>query len=1070
MIKLLFILRSSLPEQINGSRFFPLIAISLFYCWTPVFCGAQQTGVIRELIPNAASKGELQGGERHVYKITLSAGSYLRVLLSSNDLYLESELFAPDSSTDIGVIFYPNEREQRFISLIAETSGSYTLGIRPTLKDAKAGHYEVKIEELRTATETDRAHLAAERAEMEGVRLLTFASTVEQKRQGIAKYEEALGRWSKLGERKGELRMLAYIDIQYRELGEPQTALEYRKQAIEIARTVGDRYQEANLIMGFGQLHRSLGESQKALDSFNQARQLFKELSARYGEATAIQNIGITLLNLGEWQNGVQHLEEALVTYSAVGSRSGECVILNSIGSVHRRLGNIEKAIAFHNRVLAIARANKLLDAESASLGNLGTDYFESGDRQKALDFFEQALKLSRASGVRVYEGDMLKRIGDSAYLLGDHQKALDFFNQALALYRSIWERRREARALHSLAQVNTALGNFEEARQQIEKSLEIQESLRANIISQELRETIFTSAQSSFALYIDLLMRLHKKNPTAGHEAAALQASERARARGLLDLFSESQADIRQGVPENLLERERSLQQQINAKAAARTRLLSNKPTPVQAAFFDKEIAELSARYREVQVQIRQSSPRYAALTQPQPLSANEIQQQLDDRTVLLEFALGSEQSWLWAVTRSSINSYQLPSNSQIEPSARKVYELLTARQPKKGETENQYQTRIAEAELGFQAESAALSQTLFGQVAAKLQQEWKGKRLAIIASGALEYIPFSALPVPEAKEQQSVAKKENSRSSSSQLPPPLIAQHEIVNLPSASALAAMRSDTAGRKRADKNVAILADPVFEATDARVMNSVRKSATNHPAGNFRTGNEGQTSLSENAPQASSAFNPALMQSVKSFTRIDQRGGFSRLPFSREEAEAIASLVPKTSSLKATDFQATRTIATNRELSRYRIVHFATHGLLNSEHPELSGLVLSLVDETGKAQDGFLRMNEIYNLELPADLVVLSACQTALGKQIKGEGLVGLTRGFMYAGAQRVVASLWQVDDLATAELMKSFYRGMLKEGLRPAAALRGAQLEMQGQKRWSSPFFWAAFTLQGEWK
>jgi CHAT domain-containing protein len=189
-----------------------------------------------------------------------------------------------------------------------------------------------------------------------------------------------------------------------------------------------------------------------------------------------------------------------------------------------------------------------------------------------------------------------------------------------------------------------------------------------------------------------------------------------------------------------------------------------------------------------------------------------------------------------------------------------------------------------------------------------------------------------------------------------------------------------------------------------------------------------------------------------------------------LPFSREEADAIAEFVPARLLLRATDFQASRTKALSGELSSFRIVHFATHGLLNSEHPELSGLVLSLVDENGKAQDGFLRMHEIYNMRLPAEVVVLSACQTALGKEIKGEGLVGLTRGFMYAGAQRVVASLWQVDDLATAELMKRFYSKMLKENLRPAAALREAQLELMKQKRWASPYFWAAFVIQGEWK
>jgi CHAT domain-containing protein len=195
-----------------------------------------------------------------------------------------------------------------------------------------------------------------------------------------------------------------------------------------------------------------------------------------------------------------------------------------------------------------------------------------------------------------------------------------------------------------------------------------------------------------------------------------------------------------------------------------------------------------------------------------------------------------------------------------------------------------------------------------------------------------------------------------------------------------------------------------------------------------------------------------------------------RGALGRLPFSREEADAIAGLVSAGSLLKATGFRASRAMAVSGELSRYRIVHFATHGVLNSRQPDLSGLVLSLVDETGEPQDGFLRMNEIYNLRLPADLVTLSACQTALGKEIRGEGLVGLTRGFMYAGAQRVVASLWQVDDLATAHLMQHFYRGMLKEGLRPAAALRAAQIEMAKQKRWASPYYWAGFVLQGEWR
>jgi CHAT domain-containing protein len=195
------------------------------------------------------------------------------------------------------------------------------------------------------------------------------------------------------------------------------------------------------------------------------------------------------------------------------------------------------------------------------------------------------------------------------------------------------------------------------------------------------------------------------------------------------------------------------------------------------------------------------------------------------------------------------------------------------------------------------------------------------------------------------------------------------------------------------------------------------------------------------------------------------------GRIPRLPFTRIEAESIFSLRASRDALKALDFDASRRRVVSGELGNYRIVHFATHGLLNSQHPALSGIVLSLVDETGATQDGFLRLHEIFNLRLPADLVVLSACQTGLGKEIRGEGLVGLTRGFMYAGAARVVATLWKVDDVATAELMKHFYGGLLgREPQTPAAALREAQRALSRQKRWASPYYWAGFTQQGEWR
>jgi CHAT domain-containing protein len=280
------------------------------------------------------------------------------------------------------------------------------------------------------------------------------------------------------------------------------------------------------------------------------------------------------------------------------------------------------------------------------------------------------------------------------------------------------------------------------------------------------------------------------------------------------------------------------------------------------------------------------------------------------------------------------------------------------------------------------------------------------------------------------------------------------LIAKHEVVSVPSASVLSLIRRETVGRQRSARSVAVLADPVFEASDPRLESAKNRNSS----GEMPAASAADAELSE------------LTRAIRTMNFSDARAGFTRLPFSRYEAESIIALTPKVTGLKATDFNASRALAMSRQLSQYRIVHFATHGLLNSERPELSGLVFSLVDREGKQQDGFLRLHEIYNLQLNADLVVLSACETGLGKEIKGEGLIGLTRGFMYSGAPRVVASLWNVDDFATAELMKLFYQRMLKDGLPAGAALRASQLELSRQKRWASPYFWAGFVLHGEWK
>jgi len=257
---------------------------------------------------------------------------------------------------------------------------------------------------------------------------------------------------------------------------------------------------------------------------------------------------------------------------------------------------------------------------------------------------------------------------------------------------------------------------------------------------------------------------------------------------------------------------------------------------------------------------------------------------------------------------------------------------------------------------------------------------------------------------------------------------------------------IAVLREEEKARQPPPKTLAVLADAVYEKDDPRVRTNVPLK---------------RRQLSAKAP----GNKPPL----PSYTR-DCETAFQRLPFSRREGDAILALVSPAQAMRAYDFDASREIAMSAALRQYRYVHFASHGCINPEHPELSALVLTLVDSRGNSQDGLLRLHEIYNLQLNADLVVLSACETGLGAVVSGEGLVGLTRGFMYAGARHVVVSLWQINDEATSELMKALYQQMLVHHLRPAAALRAAQIAIWKQPRWKSPYYWGAFAIQGDWR
>jgi CHAT domain-containing protein len=386
-------------------------------------------------------------------------------------------------------------------------------------------------------------------------------------------------------------------------------------------------------------------------------------------------------------------------------------------------------------------------------------------------------------------------------------------------------------------------------------------------------------------------------------------------------------------------------------------------------------------------------SSPRYAALVRPRSATLAEVRAELvDSDTLLLEYALLPERSYLWVVGADGLRTFVLPGRARIEAAVSRL-------------------RRRWLTDPGAASPTEDLAELVLGPAAGLLGR----KRLAVVADGALQAVPFGALTLPGARQ-------------------PLLARHEIVSLPSASVLVALRRDLRSRPRAARLLAVFADAVYDASDARVSG------------------------------------PGEVAAPRGGDPAEERPRFYRLRATRREAQAILALAPSARSSLALDFDASRERATSPELATYRYLHFAAHGYVDLRHPELSGVVLSMVGPDGAPRDGILRLYQIAGLRLGADLVVLSACETALGEDVAGEGLASLARGFLHAGAPRVVGSLWPVPELATVELMRRFYEALFRGGVPPAAALRRAQLAVRADPRWVSPYYWAGFVLQGEWR
>lgn len=1088
------------------------------------FIGAQAGTGVPLLRPGEQVEREIARGEHHYYSVGLAQGEFLETIVRQEQAIIALTLYSPDGAKLVEGGTPTRTYGPQTLVFLADQTALYRLEVRTS---GNRGRYSLRIETRNDPGQREHLRVSAQRA-LADAHKLRLQSPPKPAEEKVA-YERARVIAREAGDGLAEAMAATYQASAEIALGDAQAGLDHLLEASRICRAIDERRDEAELLGDAARVYRNhFGDLEKSFATFDQAIRVLRETGDRGAEASMLFNIALARLDIGEYQQALDLYHQALAIRRSMGDRVGESNILNSIGNLHSSFGNHQAALDYYQQVLALARRENNRPFQAGFLNNIASTYEMLGERERAESYFNESLKAWAEIGDKAREADQLSATASFYERSGDYEKALSLFNQSLSVQRSLPDRekvvstlvelcrlhlrmgnrqaafeslqeatailprspaparrasflndfgdawlglgetetaldcyqqalenllplrnpRREAGTLYKIAAAERALGKFAPARKHIEEALQIAETVRSRIPRQEWRSEFFSKIRDYYELYIDLLMQSHKADPSKSFDSEALSVSELARARNLLDLLAEARAGIRRDTDANLIQQERALQQQLNQKAEQQTRVLSGTHTEDQAEGIAREVRALSAAFEELQGRIRASDPRYAALMHPPAPSADSIRRMLDPDTVLLEYALGKERSYLWLATSDNIASFELPSRAKIESETLRVYALLTAPNLHPlGETDSQRQLRLSQAKAELPVAAARLSRMLLWPVT-----HLEARRLVIVADGALHYLPFAALPLPTL---------DNVAGSNSE---PLIARMEVVNLPSVSVLSVLRSRGHEDGSARKSVAVIADPVFDRDDIRALSAKRRG---------RKANAASALPPRAASTTSRTVSPyrEVERSVADVGIGDSGGaGLPRLAFSRREAETIASLVPRQAILKAVDFDASVSTATSAQLSQYRIVHFATHGLLNTQHPELSGVILSLVDERGAPQDGFLRLNRIYDLNLPADLVVLSSCNSALGKNVRAEGLVGLTRGFMYAGAIRIIASLWKVDDSATAEFMKILYRKMLKEGKTPAAALRATQFEMSAHRRWHSPYYWAAFALQGEWR
>ena len=817
--------------------------------------------------------------------------------------------------------------------------------------------------------------------------------------------------------------------------GDLQAAEEYYRRSLAIKeRLAPDSPSVAVSLNNLGNVASKRGDLQAAAEYSRRSLAIKERLALDSLEVAMSLNIlGAVAYDRGDLQAAEEYHKRALGIRKRLAPDSHDVAgSLNNLGLVAYDRGDLQAAEEYYKRALAIKERFSPDSLHVAlSLNNLGSVASRRGDLQSAEEYHKRALGIrKRLAPDSLDVAGSLNNLGLVAYDRGDLQAAEEYHKRALAIEERLAPDSLDvATILYSLGVVASDRDNFADAVQYCSQAIEIIESQRGSIRSAEVR-SLFLGRQ--FYAYAGLL----RAHVALADGATAFDVVERSRARGLADQIAERGVDFTADAPVVLVEEQNELDAN-RANAYSMLAKLADKADPAREDELRAEILSLKVQQRELDAEFRRVSPKYAAVQYPQPLDLEGSQAALDKGTLLLTYFVDREETYLFTLLGGE-------GARKEKDYGLKLYRL------KAGAEELQQLVEEFRALIVVGGAVVQKGKDLYDLLVRPAESEVeRAERVLICPDGPLHNLPFAALvtkvedpSASKTRQRETVrgAWRAGQRGSKPVPVPPAEGSQDLANARFFTEAKPLHT-------------IVSMTVYAEARLQWEESPKEYEYEYEILAFGDPAYGGNCNEEEADQDSRIRRSSL-----------RSGELSRLPFTLVEVESIAALFGDAAIVRL-GAMATETEA--KELSpRARIVHFACHGLLDDEDPLASGLALV----ASGSDDGFLQAWEIFEgFRLNADLVVLSACETALGETTRSEGVIGLTRALQYAGARSIVVSLWSVQDDSTSALMVAFYTELIK-GAAKDVALQRAMDSIREDPRWRHPFHWAPFMLVGDWR